>query len=146
MDAKTFMNLYALSYSNECFSDCILNQRHLDERKVRLCRILRKKRIKSMDIDLFQRSIDMLSRFSDMCTVDFHIADSCVEYDNYVDDSVAIYFNERKNRVNLYFNEEVYPDKDNFDEVYFSFELEGERYLVNDSLNNIMSLVNRIIR
>ena len=145
MDVKTFMSLYALPDSNECFSDCILNQRNQDERKVRLCRILGKKRIKSMDVDLFQRSIDMLSRFSDLC-VDFLITDACVEYDSYVDDSIAIYFNERKNRVNLYFNEEVYPDKDNFDEVYFSFELEGERHLVNDSLNNIMPLVNKIIR
>lgn len=144
MNVETFFNVYTLSSPIVDFSNSLLSQRNLDKRKAQLCKILRNKRMKSMDMDLFQRSIDMLSKFSDLC-VDFQITDSCVEYDSYADDSIAIYFNERKSRVNLYFNEEVDPDKDNYDEVYFSFELKGERYLVNDSLNNIMPLVNRII-
>ena len=83
--------------------------------------------------------IDLLSNVTDFSL-------DQLDYDPYVDDSVVIYFKNRTIRLNLYVNQEMNEDEEDFEEAYLDFVKNNESYLVNDTLPNVVKLLNRLLR
>lgn len=68
-----------------------------------------------------------------------------LDYDPYVDDSVVIYFKNRSIRLNLYVNQYINKDEEDFEEAYLDFVQDNESYLVNDTLPNVVKLLNKLL-
>lgn len=146
MNVSEFLSEYAISYENlEDEYRIRLVNRLVVSQKVEIGKLLKSKRSRNMPASLFQKSIDMVSSFLDKCNAEIDISHSLIEYDPFVNDSISIYFPKKQARVNLYFNEDCPIDEDNFEEIYFSFVYNEQRHLVNDTMDNIMPLVKRIL-
>lgn len=146
MKAIDFFSEYAFCYKDieddyqiRSIDRCVLSQ------KVEIRKVLKRKQLKPMSDPLFQKCIDMISSFLDNCNAEIDIPINSIEFDPFIDDSISIPFPKKQARINLYFNEQCPIDEENFDEVYFSFEHNKQRYLVNDTMANIIPLVKQIL-
>lgn len=145
MKVEEFLNTYTLLEESLTIPKYSISSHLLDIHKANICQMLHRKKNRDMSMTLFQKSIDMVSVFSDLCGEKLHIEEKDIEYDPFIEDSIAIYFRSKKARINLYYNESQDGDEDNFEEVYFSFEIDKQRHLVNDTMRNIMPLIHRIL-
>lgn len=146
MNTIDFFSEYAFCYSDieDDYRIRSIDRRVLSQ-KVEIRKVLKSKQPKPMPDPLFQKSIDMISSFLDSCNAEIDIPINSIEFDPFVDDSISIPFPKKHARINLYFNEECPVDEENFDEVYFSFIHNKQRYLVNDTMANIIPLVKQIL-
>lgn len=144
------VNDFIVEYATEIvtaeseYSD-IFRNRAIITQKVEIQNSLRHKRRTSMSDLLFKKSVDMMSEFLEICNDELEIPINSIDYDPFIEDSIAIYYPGRKARINLYFNEDCPVNEDNFEEVYFSFEYENERHLVNDTMDNIVPFIKYIL-
>lgn len=145
MRVEEFLNIYSILEESLAVPEYNISTHLLESRKADIGVMLRNKMDSHMSMTLFQKSIDMVSAFSDMCGEKLCIDVNDIEYDPFVEDSIAIYFRSKNARINLYYNEDTDGDNDNFEEVYFSFEMDKKRHLVNDTMRNIMPLIHRIL-
>ena len=148
MNVNDFFNaigFYELSCST---SFDIINRSRVEDLKVLASSCPREKRRKRRSIDDYfaEESLKKVYNVIDLLSnvTDFSLDQ--LDYDPYVDDSVVIYFKNRTIRLNLYVNQEMNEDEEDFEEAYLDFVKNNESYLVNDTLPNVVKLLNRLLR
>lgn len=132
-------------YENQTIS--IIQRAEIEDTKVLASSRLKIKRMnRSIDALFAKQSmnkvysvIDGLERISDFSL-------ESLDYDPYVDDSVVMYFANKTIRLNLYVNNLPKGEIEDFEEAYLSFVRNGDSYLVNDTVPNVLNLLNSLLR
>lgn len=145
MNVNEFFNAFCFYEQNDSNSLGIINRSKIENLKVLASSRLREKRKKrSIDEYFAEESlikvydvIDLLNNVSDFAL-------DQLDYDPYVDDSVVVYFKNRTIRLNLYVKQDIEEEED-FEEAYLDFVNNNESYLVNDTLPNVVKLLNKLL-
>lgn len=145
MNVNEFFNAFCFYEQNDSNSLEIINRSKIENLKVLASSRLREKRKKrSIDEYFAEESlikvydvIDLLNNVSDFAL-------DQLDYDPYVDDSVVVYFKNRTIRLNLYVKQDIEEEED-FEEAYLDFVKNNESYLVNDTLPNVVKLLNKLL-
>lgn len=147
MNVNDFINAINFYEPIDSPSFEIINRSKIEDTKVLASSCLREKRRKRMIDTFFAEQvlkkvyavIDLLDNISD-----FSIDQ--LDYDPYVDDSVVIYFKNRTIRLNLYVNPDTNDSVEDFEEAYLDFVRNEESYLINDTLPNVIKLLNKLLK
>lgn len=147
MRVNEFFNSFGMFdvYENQTIS--IIQRTEIEDTKVLASSRLKIKRMnRSIDALFAKQSmnkvfsvIDGLERISDFSL-------DSLDYDPYVDDSVVMYFANKTIRLNLYVNNLPKGEIEDFEEAYLSFVRNGDSYLVNDTVPNVLNLLNSLLR
>lgn len=147
MRVNEFFNSFGMFdvYENQTIS--IIQRAEIEDTKVLASSRLKIKRMnRSIDALFAKQSmnkvysvIDGLERISDFSL-------ESLDYDPYVDDSVVMYFANKTIRLNLYVNNLPKGEIEDFEEAYLSFVRNGDSYLVNDTVPNVLNLLNSLLR
>lgn len=147
MRVNEFFNSFGMFdvYENQTIS--IIQRAEIEDTKVLASSRLKIKRMnRSIDALFAKQSmnkvysvIDGLERISDFSL-------ESLDYDPYVDDSVVMYFANKTIRLNLYVNNLPKGEIEDLEEAYLSFVRNGDSYLVNDTVPNVLNLLNSLLR
>ena len=146
MNVNDFFNAIDIYNLSEPNSFDIINSSKVDNLKVSASLCLREKRRKRTIGNFFmeeslKKVYDVIDLLNDVTAFSIDQLD----YDPYVDDSVVIYFKNRSIRLNLYVNQDINKDEEDFEEAYLDFIQNNESYLVNDTLPNVVKLLNKLL-
>ena len=145
MNVNDFLNTF-VTIDNEAFDSYeIINYSLLDNAKYESSSLLTKRalerKIDSMYVEQLRAKvwnvIDQIAAISKFCIDD-------LDFDPYVEDSAVMYFDNCNIRLNLYVSDA--EEEEDYEEAYLAFEKDGESYLVNDTITNIMKLLNKLLR
>ena len=146
MNVNDFFNAIDIYNRSEPNSFDIINSGKVDNLKVSASLCLREKRRKrTIDNFFMEESIKKVYDVIDLLNDVTAFSIDQLDYDPYVDDSVVIYFKNRSIRLNLYVNQYINKDEEDFEEAYLDFVLDNESYLVNDTLPNVVKLLNKLL-
>lgn len=146
MNVNDFFNAIDIYNLSEPNSFDIINSSKVDNLKVSASLCLREKRRKrTIDNYFMEESIKKVYDVIDLLNDVTAFSIDQLDYDPYVDDSVVIYFRNRSIRLNLYVNQYINKDEEDFEEAYLDFVQDNESYLVNDTLPNVVKLLNKLL-
>lgn len=146
MNVNDFFNAIDIYNRSEPNSFDIINSGKVDNLKVSASLCLREKRRKrTIDNFFMEESIKKVYDVIDLLNDVTAFSIDQLDYDPYVDDSVVIYFKNRSIRLNLYVNQYINKDEEDFEEAYLDFVQDNESYLVNDTLSNVVKLLNKLL-
>ena len=146
MNVNDFFNAIDIYNRSEPNSFDIINSGKVDNLKVSASLCLREKRRKrTIDNFFMEESIKKVYDVIDLLNDVMAFSIDQLDYDPYVDDSVVIYFKNRSIRLNLYVNQYINKDEEDFEEAYLDFVQDNESYLVNDTLSNVVKLLNKLL-
>lgn len=146
MNVNDFFNAIDIYNRSEPNSFDIINSGKVDNLKVSASLCLREKRRKrTIDNFFMEESIKKVYDVIDLLNDVTAFSIDQLDYDPYVDDSVVIYFKNRSIRLNLYVNQYINKDEEDFEEAYLDFVQDNESYLVNDTLPNVVKLLNKLL-
>lgn len=146
MNVNDFFNAIDIYNRSAPNSFDIINSGKVDNLKVSASLCLREKRRKrTIDNFFMEESIKKVYDVIDLLNDVMAFSIDQLDYDPYVDDSVVIYFKNRSIRLNLYVNQYINKDEEDFEEAYLDFVQDNESYLVNDTLPNVVKLLNKLL-
>lgn len=146
MNVNDFFNAIDIYNRSEPNSFDIINSGKVDNLKVSASLCLREKRRKrTIDNFFMEESIKKVYDVIDLLNDVTAFSIDQLDYDPYVDDSVVIYFKNRSIRLNLYVNQYINKDEEDFEEAYLDFVQDNESHLVNDTLPNVVKLLNKLL-
>lgn len=146
MNVNDFFNAIDIYNLSEPNSFDIINSSKVDNLKVSASLCLREKRRKrTIDNFFMEESLKKVYDVIDLLNDVTAFSIDQLDYDPYVDDSVVIYFKNRSIRLNLYVNQDIHEDDEDFEEAYLDFVQNNESYLVNDTLPNVVKLLNKLL-
>lgn len=145
MNVSDFLNVFVPKEIDVFDSYEVINDSLLDKVKFQSSSLLSKRalerRIDSMYVEQLRTKvwnvIDQISAIQKYCIDD-------LDFDPYVDDSAVMYFDNCNIRLNLYVSD--IEDAEDYEEAYLAFEKNGESYLVNDTVDNVVKLLNKLLR
>ena len=147
MNVNDFINAICFYEQIDSPSFEIMNRSKIEDTKVLASSCLREKRRKRVIDEFFAERLQ--KKVYDVIDLLDNISDFSIEqldYDPYVDDSVVIYFKDRTIRLNLYVNPDTDDSVEDFEEAYLDFIRNEESYLINDTLPNVIKLLNKLLR
>ncbi|WP_455643796.1 hypothetical protein [Parabacteroides sp.] len=147
MNVKEFFNSFGFYERIESTTFEVINRSKIDDTKNLASLYLREKRRKRLINEYFAEHL--LKKVYDVIELLDNVSEFSLDqldYDPYVDDSIVIYFKNRSIRLNLYVNRDVDSDSEDFEEAYLDFIRNNESHLVNDTVPNIVKLLNKLLR
>lgn len=95
----------------------------------------------------FKRVVDKVTDFMYAMERAFNFEEESVDYETIIEDSIVVRFrNHPKMRLNIYYEEETIVDEvENYEESYLLYERQGRMTLVNDTIENNVDLIRKIL-
>lgn len=95
----------------------------------------------------FRRAVDKVTNFVYAMENAFNLEEESVDYETIIEDSIVVRFrNHPKMRLNIYYEEDNTINEDeNYEESYLLYERQGRMTLVNDTIENNVDLIRKIL-
>lgn len=95
----------------------------------------------------FRRAVDKVTDFVYAMESAFDVVEEKIDYETIIEDSIVVRFRSHpKMRLNIYYEEEQgATSTENYEESYLLYERQGRMTLVNDTIENNVELIRKIL-